>query len=398
MAKIKESTQRPAEHKPLLFSTTMRNPQRIVGFLNCVIPYEGQILTNEIIAKIIKKLISEKLYTPIDITKSPKLKEILHSESSYSQADLDYVYANSKQDHKEAGFEKGWPSRFDTMYKLPMEFGFIYYEMKAPIIISNVGHMLVDAYNETTQNDEKIQNVFLNALMKYQTHNPFRKNANKNVPLLLLLNTIKELKRLGYDNGISRKEIPLFLCWNDANHIELAKYIIELRREHGFTYSDETMYDICLNLLGVDYTKSKRFKMSNITGEVVDEYIRKMRITGVISLRGAGRFLDINSFEEEKVNYVIAEYSQYPSFSNKKDYFDYIGQIDTKVIAIKHKVVGNIKEIKVKALEKWAVAFEKKIVLDELGARSTIVSPLCSTSPTLETYSQFKVYSFVEVK
>ena len=50
--------------------------------------------------------------------------------------------------------------------------------------------MLIDAYNEETPNNEKIQNVFLNSMMKYQTNNPFKKNSNSNVPLLLLLNTI----------------------------------------------------------------------------------------------------------------------------------------------------------------------------------------------------------------
>lgn len=40
--------ERAAEYKPLSFSTTMRNPTRIAGFLNCILPFEGKILTNEI--------------------------------------------------------------------------------------------------------------------------------------------------------------------------------------------------------------------------------------------------------------------------------------------------------------------------------------------------------------
>ena len=50
-----------------------------------------------------------------------------------------------------------------------MEFGFISYEMNKPIIISTTGHMLVDALNESPINNNKIQKVFLNALMKYLT-------------------------------------------------------------------------------------------------------------------------------------------------------------------------------------------------------------------------------------
>ena len=53
---------RMAEYKPLSFSTTMRNPERIVEFLNCILPFEGKILTNEIIHEVTVNLISKKLY------------------------------------------------------------------------------------------------------------------------------------------------------------------------------------------------------------------------------------------------------------------------------------------------------------------------------------------------
>lgn len=52
--------ERKAEYKPLSFSTTMRNPTRIAGFLNCILPFEGKILTNEIINEVAINLISKK--------------------------------------------------------------------------------------------------------------------------------------------------------------------------------------------------------------------------------------------------------------------------------------------------------------------------------------------------
>ena len=54
---------RKAERKPLSFSTTMRNPNRIVSFLNCLLPYENQILTHDVIMKVVHNAIKEKLYT-----------------------------------------------------------------------------------------------------------------------------------------------------------------------------------------------------------------------------------------------------------------------------------------------------------------------------------------------
>lgn len=35
--------------------------------------------------------------------------------------------------------------------------------------------MLIDALNEEEPNEEKIQMVFLNSMMKYQSNNPYRK-------------------------------------------------------------------------------------------------------------------------------------------------------------------------------------------------------------------------------
>jgi hypothetical protein len=63
--------------------------------------------------------------------------------------------------------------------------------MDEPIVLSAAGHMLVDAYNEVPANEEKIQNVLLNAMVKFRADNPFRKNANSNVPLVLLLQALK---------------------------------------------------------------------------------------------------------------------------------------------------------------------------------------------------------------
>ena len=116
---------RRIEHKPLSFSTTMRNPERIASFLKCIKEYNRQVLTEELIDRIVEKIIIEKLYTPMYITRNEELKLILHDENrTYTDSQLDEIITNSPQNHKEAGFPKGWPSRFDTWYKLIRAFGF----------------------------------------------------------------------------------------------------------------------------------------------------------------------------------------------------------------------------------------------------------------------------------
>lgn len=361
--------ERDAEYKPLSFSTTMRNPSRIADFLKCILPYEGQALTNEIIMNVATSLIKKKLYKPMYIGRTPRLKSILNEEREFSDLEVNEIIQNSPQNHKEAGFDKGWPSRFDTWYKLPMEFGFLYYEMNAPIEISTTGHMLIDAHNENPVNDEKIKNVFLNSLMKYQTNNPFRKNANDNSPLVLLLQVIKLLKEDPEENdaGVFRSELSLIICWPNRDAKALYEKIKELRKQYRFTYGDEVIYEICLKLLGATEEQKNRFKINQITGEAVDEFIRKMRITGVVSLRGNGRFIDFNSFEIEKIKYILDSYVNYINYQSKRDFFDYMGSIDTKIVSLTQSVDDSVViDARLNTLNKWATEYSKEYIANEL--------------------------------
>lgn len=359
---------RKPQHKPLSFSTTMRNPERMAGFLNCVKPFEGMILTNKIIEEIVKKVIKEKLYTPVYVNRTPELNRILKDEdSTYSNDQIIEIIQNSPQNHKEAGFDHGWPSRFDTWYKLNKEFGFMYYEMNKKIEISTCGHMLCDAYESDEENKgQKIQNVFLNALMKYQTNNPFRKNANENTPVILLLRVIKLLKeKNGKDDpGISRKEIPFLTCWPDNDFLKLYQYILDFRKIYGFTASSEVVYEKCLELLQTE--NRKRFKFNQIINEGVDDFIRKLRITGIISLRGLGRFIDFNMVEINKINYIIDNYSDYKTFSDEYEYYKYMGEIDSNIMTIEVDTTFDLEALRVEALNKWSKHYDKEIVLKEL--------------------------------
>ena len=134
------------QNKPLSFSTTMRNPERIAHFLEVISVHEGKILTNELIDEVVATLIQKKLYIPMVVKRRPDWRTLLDTAEYFDRGTALEIMRLSPQSHKEAGFAKGWPSRFDTWYKLSMEFGFIYYEMNSPITISTTGHMLIDAH------------------------------------------------------------------------------------------------------------------------------------------------------------------------------------------------------------------------------------------------------------
>ena len=359
-----------AKFKPLSFSTTMRNPNRISGFMSCILPFEGEVLTNNVIAKIIKNIIREKLYKPNIIKGNKCLNEIFNgNERTFTDEQLDYIYANSTQDHKEAGFDKGWPSRFDTMYKLPMEFGFLQYEIDTPIKVTQLGHMIVEAFNKDPVDELMIQNIFLNALAKYPVNNPYRKILNDNVPLVLLLNVLKELKRVMPDfKGLHREELPFLICWPNHDVKEVVCYILNFRKKYSFgAYTDEIIYEECLRLLGATIKQRRYFKMDKITGEAVDEYIRKMRSTGIISLRGNGRFIDLNSIEQQKIEYIISKYPVHKIITSQDEYMDYMGQIDQTILSLAKIESEKIDEgLKVSTLRKYASKYSKEEVFKEL--------------------------------
>ena len=56
--------------------------------------------------------------------------------------------------------------------------------------------------------------------------------------------------------------------------------------------------------------------ISIIQLRLTDKYIRKMRMTGLLSLRGNGRFLDINEFEKDTASYVANNYSKYKKYED----------------------------------------------------------------------------------
>ena len=82
-------TIRNEERKPLSFSTTMRNPERIAGFISCLIPFENQLLTSELIHKIVGNVIKSKLYKTMYENSVPRYKMIFADEDAqFSDSDV----------------------------------------------------------------------------------------------------------------------------------------------------------------------------------------------------------------------------------------------------------------------------------------------------------------------
>ena len=373
--------QRTPEYKPLLYTTTIRNPERVKSLLFVLLKYDGQMLTDDLAAEIVGETIRYGLYRPMKQTNAIKSKWTTplgtFGEQILTRREVDYLIKHNPQNHKEAGFSKGFPSRFATIFDFAKELGFVYFAPNIPIQFSELGKLIAKVYNVTvtdryinveTVHPDYEQKAFLQTMAKSQRMNPFVRVLNDNIPLILLAQVIQLLNanpeyrtHNGETKGISRRELPLLIFWKNNNAQALYERIVKLRNDFGYTPSDETICDICTNEIMENF---KKFKPYSIMVEYPDEFIRKMRITGLFSLRGAGRFLDINHNEEDKINYILTHYTNYQTYTDEREYFDYMAEIDAHLFAVEAKPISaNQSE---QLLQNWVNTYSWEVIQQEM--------------------------------
>lgn len=325
-------SKRNLQYKPLLLTTTIRNPERLRNFLLVLKAFDGKILTNALCEVVEGELIRRGLYEPTrGLTAS--IKEKWYNQELLDDSEVALLIKLNPQKHKEAGFDYGWPSRFDTHYELGMWFGFVYYQIGQPIEFSELGNLYV-AQTEINEesffaNDE--QQIFLNAFARYHRRNPFQRVMNHNKPLILLLGVLKELaKNEEWGSvGIARHELPFLIVWKDNDAKALADFIIKFRKKWAYTPSSDVVFSTCEQIQG---GWNKVEKLATITKELPDEVLRKFRLTGLISIRGNGRFISLNSDLSKIADYLLQNYNNLENFQTEREYFDYAAVVDPILI------------------------------------------------------------------
>ena len=140
---------RKPEYKPLLFTTTVREPLRIKQFLSLFLKFDGQILTDALAEKIVGELIKYGVYRPMKTSLSIAQKwettpKGSVAEEILSDNEVHWMLKNNPQEHKEAGFARGWPSRFATFFDFCKELGFVYFAPNEAIKFSEAGKLLAN--------------------------------------------------------------------------------------------------------------------------------------------------------------------------------------------------------------------------------------------------------------
>lgn len=405
---------RTRRRKPISFDTTLRNPSRIPQFISVLKLFEGEKITDDIALQIEAEIIRQKIFIPTKSTLGTYVKEyngkfkfIAYDLSSTAcnkvnkifddweksspgeirREDIVYLLKNTITAHKEKNWNGGWESRLHTQFNFLNELGFVRVVKGEVVKISQNANLVIheyeNGYPKTEDYDENYErSAFLIAFSKYQINNPYRSNTITVNFFPLLLNVINYLNENYKKSGISRQDIPFIITWGSNDYRKLAEYIYTFRDKFGYNTSNELVYEYAMNLLDESASnnkikpadpefikkKKKDYKFEKIMSETPDEVIRKLRLTMLISLRGQGRFIDINRNEFSKVKYVLDNYSENVDFKDDyDDYFNYMGKIEEALIFSSNiEETQEAKDAKTKAIEKWAKDSDWEFLKNEM--------------------------------
>lgn len=405
---------RVRRRKPISFDTTLRNPGRIPQFISVLSEFEGQVIDDKVALELEGEIIRQKIFEPTKATLGTYMKEynkkfpfVAADQSKEAAAKVEEIYdqwengapgsvplekiiyllENTITAHKDRGWKGGWESRIHTQFNFLNELGFVRVVKGEKIVISKNGKLMIHEYSngypiEDSYDESFEQSAFLNAFSKYQVNNPYRSNTIEVNFFPLVLNVINYLDEKYQRPGISKQDLPFIITWGNDDYLTLAEYIYQFRNKFGYSTSDELVYEYAMNLLD-DSTpndtiapatkafieqKKRDYKFDKIISETPDEVIRKLRLTMLISLRGAGRFIDINKNELEKINHVLATYSSNIEFGDDvKKYLEYMGEIDNSLMFVADAPeTQEAKDAKEVAIEKWAKEYDWTFLKEEM--------------------------------
>lgn len=405
---------RVRRRKPISFDTTLRNPGRIPQFISVLSEFEGQVIDDKVALELEGEIIRQKIFEPTKATLGTYMKEynkkfpfVAADQSKEAAAKVEEIYdqwengapgsvplekiiyllENTITAHKDRGWKGGWESRIHTQFNFLNELGFVRVVKGEKIVISKNGKLMIHEYSngypiEDSYDESFEQSAFLNAFSKYQVNNPYRSNTIEVNFFPLVLNVINYLDEKYQRPGISKQDLPFIITWGNDDYQTLAEYIYQFRNKFRYSTSDELVYEYAMNLLD-DSTpndtiapatkafieqKKRDYKFDKIISETPDEVIRKLRLTMLISLRGAGRFIDINKNELAKIKHVLATYSSNIEFDDDiQKYLEYMGEIDNSLMFVSDAPESQeAKDAKEVTIEKWAKEYDWTFLKEEM--------------------------------
>lgn len=340
-----------AKYKQITFDSAVRNPERYIGILECIKEFEGLVLNDKNLLKIVSKLYLEGIVSSdkIEIEENTTIEDI-----------QDLVIEVNESKKAIGGFPAGYTSRFHHYTWLPKELGFVHARYNEPFLFSEIGRMFVN--KELAE-----QEAFSVQAMKYNSKSPFRKNNNDYNFFKFIINVLLKKSRISYEQFI----VATFSKNGDVDEF------IKIIEENNFNSPDESYEYLKAN--GYNVTK-----FDTVTKTYPDVLRRVLIISGFISIRYTGkRMIELNENKREYINELLSiEFSlSEDQKKNPKQYFDVLNSKNEKYLSIVYKyrdedkIDGNLYLNKIfNIIEEYNIN-EEIIVesINKIGSRSSVI-------------------------
>ncbi|RLA08011.1 MAG: AlwI family type II restriction endonuclease [Gammaproteobacteria bacterium] len=311
-------------------STTLRNPERLRSFLAVLREMEGQVWTKKNQINFQIKLIQNRVYG--------FGKPQFYNGLMQKQIDLvdDTTWPISFQQATEIFNQKQYTDpamRGRTSYK-PLEKIGLANIIDDKINITSLGEYLL-GYNYD------LGELFFKSFLKWQYPNPVdREFSDGNIynlkPFLATLHLINKVNKICKEKnikekGISRLEFELFALTliNYKDITTQAKKLIKFRLALLKITTHKDKNDFISN-----YKEELSLKFSNVynSRDYVDNAIWYFRMTRYIYIRGGGYYVDLEPRRMVEINSLLNTYDGGCETLSKKEYTEYISNIDLPIL------------------------------------------------------------------
>ena len=318
--------------KPWSISTTVRNPERLQGFLAVLKQMEGQMFNSNNQIKYQILLIQNKLYEPNNLNKEQKeYFDNIEKEMPFGVAQEIFLAQNYTD-----------PAMRGRNSVAPMN------KMGLCIAKNSVKQIKITPLGEyLLSKDCDLGTLFFIYLLKWQLPNPaskgFLEHEGFNIkPFIGTLHLINEVNKLWikFGNepiGISKDEFSLFaptlINYNNINRQAeyLMKYRIGIRSQRDDRSKNEFKNafskDFAEYFLETKETEAIEKLLNNLK-DYGDNAIRYFRLTRYLYIRGGGFFIDLEPRRIIELKKLLAADNAAPlKFENTRQYIEYLADL-----------------------------------------------------------------------
>ena len=320
-------------------STTIRNPERNAPFLRVLSEFEGQLFDLENQAKLFKRLIQTKNYTPNGLPK--RIKDKYEDPEEFTDEELEEILSIAKYENKTIdSLEEIYAMRGRTaVSNLNKMCAAVARDSHGPVRITSLG-------KEILSGSPDFSNIFLRYFLKWQLPNLGERGfADFDIiPFIATMHVVNKVNQqwelLGNNSvGISKVEFALFLPslidYKDIDNV--VREIINFRHEvrslnanDSKEFIDKAFRDKVISVFNIDSSNEEEIeKKVNNLYDYADSAIRYFRMTNLFYYRGNDRYVDLSPRREVEVKKILENFSgESLEFKVRDDYYEYMADIN----------------------------------------------------------------------